>query len=270
MLTFASWNINLTGGSNAARRKLTAVQHLAWDVLALQEVTPVAASVFAAADFDSWLCPPATQKHSVALASRNGVVLSTPALMTDLEVPERGLWASATVGGLNVEVGSLHVTNAADGKAKIKQQHYVALTQWLGTDGPPRVLGMDSNHAYDPKWPDLPGEVYPPRPDEWAEEFAFFSADATHGLKDAWLERLQARPDELARARAMASDEASACSYEGRGRGGKRRRSRMDCVFVSNDVGVLGAEYVHSVRGPGLSDHSLVAATLQLPPRLKP
>ncbi len=56
---------------------------------------------------------------------------------------------------------------------------------------------MDSNHTYDPKYPDLPGAVYPQRDDEWAEEYTFFSADATHGLKDAWLEHLQTRPDEL-------------------------------------------------------------------------
>ena len=39
LFTLASWNINLAGGGRAARRKLSAVQDLPWDVLALDVLT---------------------------------------------------------------------------------------------------------------------------------------------------------------------------------------------------------------------------------------
>ncbi len=93
--------------------------------------------------------------------------------MASIQHPERGLWAYADIEGAAVEVGSLHVTNAAHGKSRIKREHYVALGDWLRRPAPARIVGMDANHTFDPHWPDLPGEVYGPRADDWAEEYAF-------------------------------------------------------------------------------------------------
>ena len=52
--------------------------------------------------------------------------------------------------GSNVEVGSLHVTNAVgEGESAIKRVHYVALAEWLAQRPlTQRVLGMDDNHTF--------------------------------------------------------------------------------------------------------------------------
>lgn len=126
----------------------------------------------------------------MALAARHGVRLVAPALMEALPNRHRGLWALAVLDAATIEVGSLHITNATDGKSKIKRQHYVELEAWLQRPVPARLLGVDANHAFDPQWPDLPGATYRLRHDDWDREYAFFSGDNQHGFKDVWFEQL--------------------------------------------------------------------------------
>lgn len=264
--TFATWNMRQNKGADVARRKIDYLETLAWDVLALQEVTPTAAGVIEQSGIaEQWVCPPCAV-HGVALAARSGIRLTAPALMADIPLPERGLWAMAHVGSAQVEVGSLHITNAASGKdgPGTKRRHYVALAEWLAQQAAtPRLLGMDANHTFEAQWPDLPGAVYEPRPDMWAEEYAFFSADATHGLRDAWFEHLQRDPVALMEAAAKAPDAPSATSFEQKYRG-RAYPKRMDYVFTAG-LGVQNVSYEQEARGPGLSDHALVLATLSLP-----
>lgn len=263
--TFATWNMRQNKGAEAAVAKLAYVASLSWDVLALQEVTPQAAQVIAESELvEQWLCPPATV-HGVGLAARNGVRLTAPALMAGLPAPERGLWAMAHTEGSTVEVGSLHVTNAVgEGKSAIKRDHYVALTEWLAHRPlTPRVLGMDANHTFEAKYPDLPGVVHESRHDDWAEEYAFFSADATHGLRDAWFDHLQRDPAALGEAHANAAQRPSAVSFEQRNRD-RLFPKRMDYIFTAG-LGVRQVSYEQAARAQGLSDHSLVLASLSLP-----
>jgi len=149
-INFATWNVNLMGGANATLRKIEFLRKQRWDVVALQEVTPEASVLFAQAGFDTWLYPTGSEKHAVALAARNGVELVAPALMQGIRIPQRGMWALAMVGSDVVEVGSLHITNATNGKSKIKREHYIELVNWLRRPAAARVLGMDANHAF---WP---------------------------------------------------------------------------------------------------------------------
>jgi exonuclease III len=260
-LDFATWNVNLVGGANATLRKIEFLHEQRWDVLALQEVTPEAAALFAQAGYNEWIYPTGVQKHAVALAARNGVELAAPALMQGLPIPQRGLWALASVGSLVVEVGSLHITNATNGKSKIKREHYIELVKWLRRPAAARVLGMDANHAYDPRWPDLPDAVYARRGDDWDHEYAFFSADNQHGFKDVWLEQLKRDPDALAAATVRAGTGPSAFSYAKRVRRGELIHDRMDFIFAS-DLEVDRVVYDDAGRGPGLSDHALVIANL--------
>ena len=260
-LDFATWNVNLMGGANATLRKIEFLRVQRWDVLALQEVTAEAAVLFAQAGFDEWIYPTGVEKHGVALASRNGVQLTAPALMQGLPVPQRGLWALASVGSLVVEVGSLHITNATNGKSKIKRQHYIELIRWLRRPAAARVLGMDANHAFDPRWPDLPDAVYAPRGDDWEEEYAFFSADNHHRFKDVWFEQLKRDPEALAAARASAGARPSAFSYAKRVQRGELIHDRMDFIYTSG-LEVDRVVYDDAGRVPGLSDHALVMATL--------
>jgi exonuclease III len=97
-LNFATWNINFLGGADAAQRKIEFLHRQPWDVLALQEVTPEAAVLFAQAGYDEWIYPTGVERHAVALAARNGIELFAPALMQGLPIPQRGLWALASVG----------------------------------------------------------------------------------------------------------------------------------------------------------------------------
>ena len=120
---------------------------------------------------------------------------------------------------------------------------------------------MDANPAFDPRWPDLPGAVYEPRTDDWDHEYAFFSADNQHGFRDAWFEQLKRDPTALAAARAAASSGPSAYSYAKRKRGGQLVRDRMDFIYVSN-LKVDKEIYSDAGRAPGLSDHSIVTASL--------
>ena len=263
--TFATWNMRQNKGVRAAKAKVDYLRSSGWDVLALQEVTPEASRVIAESDLaDHWLCPPASV-HGVALAARNGVTLTAPALMGGIPAPERGMWAMARVGSSNVEVGSLHVTNAAgEGKSAIKRTHYVALAEWLAQRPlTPRVLGMDANHTFEAEYPDVPGAVYEPRHDDWAEEYAFFSADATHGLRDAWFDHLQRDLAALSEAHTNAPHRPSATSLEQRY---KERLfpKRMDYVFTAG-LGVRRVSYEQAARQSGLSDHALVLAALSLP-----
>jgi len=119
-INFATWNVHLMGGANATLRKIEFLRKQRWDVVALQEVTPEASVLFSQAGFDTWLYLTGSEKHAVALAARNGVELVAPALMQGIRIPQRGMWALAMVGSVVVEVGSLHVTNATDGKSKIR------------------------------------------------------------------------------------------------------------------------------------------------------
>lgn len=263
--TFATWNMRQNKGVESAAAKLAYLSSLSWDVLALQEVTPQAARVIVKSELaDQWLFPPAAV-HGVGLAARNGVRLTAPALMGAIPAPERGLWAMAHIGTHTVEVGSLHVTNAVgEGKSAIKRAHYVALTEWLAQRPlTPRVLGMDANHTFEARYPDLPGAVYEPRHDNWAEEYAFFSADATHGLSDAWFDHLQRDPAALSKAHANASHRPSAVSFEQRYKD-RLFPKRMDYVFTTG-LGVGRVSYEQHARQPGLSDHALVLAALSLP-----
>lgn len=259
-LQFATWNIRQSRGADSAKRKLDYLLDQEWDVVALQEVTHTAAEVFGQ-QIENWIWPAASSGHGVALASRHGVVLRAPALMAELPIAERGLWAVATFEGGAVEVGSLHVTNAVKSVAD-KRAHFVALTRWLAArPAGPRVLGMDANHAYDPRWPDLPGAVYQPRGDAWEQEFAFFSADATHGMCDAWLTCLSRDPDRLNTARSVVQSEPSAASFIQTGQPGRWPRKRLDYIFVSG-LHVVDASYDPRARAGQLSDHSLHLASL--------
>ncbi len=260
-LDFASWNLNLTGGHSATQRKIDFLREQRWDVVALQEVTPEAADLFAQSGFDSWIYPTGSEKHAVALAARNGVVLAAPALMQGICIPQRGLWALATVGSVAVEVGSLHITNATNGKSKVKREHYIELVNWLRRPATARVLGMDANHAFDPRWPDLPGEIYAPRTDDWDHEYAFFSADNQHGFKDAWFEQLKRDSEALAAATAIAGSHPSAFSYAKRVQKGRLIHDRMDFIYTSG-LDVDRVIYDDQGRDPGLSDHAFVGATL--------
>ncbi len=169
--------------------------------------------------------------------------------------------ALATLGSVAVEVGSLHITNATKGKSKIKREHYIELVNWLRRPAAARVLGMDANHAFDPRWPDLPGEVYAPRGDDWAQEYAFFNADNRHGFEDVWFEQLRRDPEALSAATANAGSHPSAFSYAKRVQKGRLIHDRMDFIYASG-LEVDRVIYDDAGRGPGLSDHAFVGATL--------
>ncbi len=262
-INFATWNVHLTGGANATLRKIEFLRHQRWDVVALQEVTPEASVLFSQAGFDTWLYPTGSEKHAVALAARNGVELVAPALMQGIRIPQRGMWALAMVGSVVVEVGSLHITNATNGKSKIKREHYIELVNWLRRPAAARVLGMDANHAFWPQWPDLPDAVYAPRTDDWDHEYAFFSADNRHGFKDVWFEQLKRDPEALAAATANAGSCPSAFSYAKRVQKGRLIHDRMDFIYASG-LEVDRVIYDDDGRGPGLSDHAFVSAALHI------
>lgn len=88
----------------------------------------------------------------------------------------------------------------------------------------------------------------------WDQEYAFFSADAPHGLADAWLTCLSRDQVQLDAARSLVESEPA-------GRPGRWPRKRLDYIFVSS-LNVLGASYDQRARERQLTDHALHLATL--------
>src|SRR5262249_24759277 len=144
-MRFATWNI-MKAGANHTLRRMDLLRELAWDIIALQEVTPAAWTVLVDAHiaescyytlqaFD--ITPTGQQPHGVALLARTGLQLANPELIPNLLKPERGI--AAQVAGLarSLTVTSWHAPNAAGEGVAVKMRGYRGMTDWLnGKTGP--------------------------------------------------------------------------------------------------------------------------------------
>jgi endonuclease/exonuclease/phosphatase family metal-dependent hydrolase len=261
---FMTWNLNWFGGTDRLRRKMQFMANAPWDVAALQEVPAEAVAILR----DSGMCddvavaPRFVTKHGCVLLARNGWEFAAPALMAAIPVPERGIWAVARREGAEINVGTIHVTNAADGKSAVKRAHYVALIDWLQHLDGDVVLGGDFNHAFSSEYPDLPDLPPPQRHDDWKEEYLFFSSSPPHALRDAWFDVLRRDRDALRLAAAHSHERPSAYSYAQRRRKGQALYDRMDYILVSTDIGVEAVQYDYEGGRTAGSDHGAVHAEL--------
>jgi len=250
-----SWNL----GQRVARPEHVAVlEAAAPDVLALQGLTAdahgVVSGAFTGGAFGLTLRPPQPgdaldRSHACALLLGPRAEVRSFALLEGAPAPERALVAEALLDGQPLWLSSFHAPrgNGAYGR-KGKNEALHALASWMREHPGPGVAGMDANS---PKLDALELE----RSEWWSEaERELLGVDRSHVWRDVYRDVVARDPQLRAK---IPSKGPLAESY----RRGATQACRYDHVYVTPDVTVVSAEYrMH----PGLSDHALVIAELEL------
>lgn len=207
------------------------------------------------------------RRRGVGLAGR-GPEPSAVWSLQGVQLPERTLVGTASVGGIPVTVASYHAPPGVSW-GLVKPAQAVACAHWLaGVDGPV-ILGADANtpeldmpdfsltrthwHSGRPKLKGAPGDDL------------LFGPGCVHGLSDALRVWLNEHPDDLARVISERPRGPLALSH----RTGKRKSSlgtdrRFDAIWVSRDFKVDSVTYPYDESMAAGSDHSAVVADLVL------
>jgi endonuclease/exonuclease/phosphatase family metal-dependent hydrolase len=271
-MRFATWNIRKCSADQATRR-LALLRTLAWDVLALQEVSPAAWTVLRdstiaparAYAFElAGACLSGRQPHGAALLAQNGYRLAEPRLIPGLPKAERGLTATLMGLPLPVAVASWHAPNAASEGVQVKMAGYRALLAWLNAVPGAVVLGFDGNH-WNPSLELEPRVVADDARDRWLLENQFFGGNGLHRLRDAYLDHLRRHTAEYEAICRLRLTGPLAVSYV-RGPHHKRVADRFDYVFASAELEVRTCTYEYDRAIAAGSDHGLVLADLELAP----
>lgn len=267
----ATWNLRASSDPDSILRHL---EYAHWDIACLQEVGVVAANRIAEradwsvlnglelaweGEFKQWSRP-----HGAAIIARNGWHIDGGELVPDLPVPGRGVMATVTRGNEGLSVVSWHAPNAVPRKGETKRRAierkmaaYRALNHRLQRVSAPAVAGMDANH-----W-NLGTGLAPLDPpdtsDPFYDEQRFFSTAADHGLVDALLVYLRARPQEHKKRIEQRPDGPLEITHR---RGGRGRLDRFDYLMISGDLDVEAVSHDFAGSCRAGSDHGLVSATL--------
>ncbi len=264
-MRFVTWNLNRSGAERA-RRQISFLNTVDWDVVVLQEVSRrawgvIADSGLAESNFYALegfeVTPAGKYTHGVALLARNGFRLSRPRLIPGLPKAERALAAEITVDDELVTVAGWHAPNAAGEGVVTKMQGYRGIVNWINTISGPIVLGFDSNH-----WSlsvDLEPPHVPSSKDRWLLENQFFGNNALHRLRDVYLDHLREHPAQYERIKKRRPNGPLAVSYVRNG-----TEDRFDYIFVSDEVRVSRCSYDYEAAKAAGSDHGIVVADLVL------
>jgi exonuclease III len=264
-MRFATWNLNRPGAERA-RRQVSFLSNVDWDIVVLQEVTQRAWNIITGGSLaeDSFyalegfgVTPSGKYPHGVALLTRNGFHLSKPRLIPGLPKAERALTAEIIVENELVTVAGWHAPNAAGEGVTTKMQGYRGIVNWLDNISGPTVFGFDSNH-----WSlsiDLDPPHVPNSKDRWLLENQFFGNNALHRLRDVYLDHLREHPAEYEKIKERRPHGPLAVSYVRNG-----TEDRFDYIFVSDEVRVSSCSYDYEAAKSAGSDHGIVVADLIL------
>ena len=273
--TVVSWNVQRIGAAGPKADYLLAQE---WDLAVLMEVTPklwsqlrIASGVGSYA-LDLIEVKDMRYPHGIALLARNGWELRDPWLppTPDLDAesrprPERWMAAMAVHGAGALTLAGFHAPYAAgrDNAEKTrnrarKRRAYEAVTEWLSGQ-PTVVVGMDGNNWWDPVQ-----LVSPVRDadsaDFWAEN-QFHGPDPEHGCLDTYRTWWSQDQDRLEAVLTVRPEGPLAITHD-TGRDDGTGVFRMDRIYCSRSLQVLGAGVDYEPALAAGSDHALVWAQL--------
>jgi exonuclease III len=260
-----TWNVNRRVSRIAEQAYALAAREP--DVVALQEVTARTAALWAAAlatiGLPAVRCSldGADPAREPARRRATGVLLAASALADApgaLPVPWPETALAATAGGVRVD--TVHVPNAANGWVKVETLEAVRAGAGAGAGGP-RVLCGDLNV---PRREHPDGTVVsfardsrerlrPERGERWdAAELGVVPGLRDLGYRDAF--------------RTVHGYARREPSWTFRRVAGHDGGWRLDHLFASDDLEVLGARYHHDWRDEDLSDHAALEVDFARPP----
>lgn len=253
-LRVLDWNVD--GWHTITGAQLDLIEHLGWDVLLLQEVTPRSMDLLRerlGADGTLALehLPTGHRgrarggrvRFGAAVLTRAGLPLSETGVLEHVPSPERTATGTIDAGATKVTLASLAMPpGVVWGDMKREQGDLVA--EWLTTRADSVIVGCDRNgpraeglEAADTQW--------------WPRDSrALWGTSATphdpgerrHTLVDVFERWLDERPDERARITAERPTGPLAVTYVRRGR--QPRPSRYDVILTTVDVKINDAHHV--------------------------
>lgn len=251
-----TWNV-AGRVKDGQRRQMEALQTRSFDVLCLQEVTPTTRSRWLEwledrrlhVTVSDWPVEPSgSRRFAVIVASRTPL---EPVAVPGLPWPERHLAARTVLGGLSVEVHTLHAPlsqKADEVKVRTLEAVFAAVS---ARDGVARIVAGDLNT---PRYESREGEI------------TTFARTSAGRLKPEYGERHDAAELSLVGqlpARGWRDAFRALHGYQRRDRSlmmAGRYGWRLDHILLSPTLEPLACDYVHDWREQRLSDHSAMWA----------
>jgi len=264
-LRFATWNLKASSWEHS-RRRLEFLKSIDWDVIALQEVSEKAWTIFSEGGltegglytFEGFGLEKTSRSHGVALLVQNGFSLSEPDLLP--ENSQIGRTLAAKLHGLQqtVNVLSWHAPNAASSGAAFKMSSYKTIIGWSNSVKGPTVIGLDGNHWNTSNELELNSVPYD-ETNPFLLESWFFGANPPHRLRDALIEYYKCNPKIYEQRVAEHPLEPLAVSYI---RG--KTKDRFDYIFISDEFEIIGCQYDYEGAIAAGSDHAIIVSNLSI------